>query len=255
MNVLFENDFQKKVMHVTFPEPTTLADAAGVRAWRTRWTEALGKWHSPYKALVDCTPLTVTDAPDVRTELERMGKFLKGFFLKSAVGFGRDESKGHDLLFFEVMASEEDASKAVGLKGARAPANPEDFRANIQITNHFQQHVMELAFAHPVVIDTKEKLDTIRSKITNNLMQWHSKWSLLVDCANVQFTPETAAVFEHMEKVLRGFFMKRVIGYAPSAPKETYPFEVFRARHNAAARLEAEGAFSGDAADCRSRKG
>ena len=48
--------------------------------------------------------------------------------------------------------------------------------------------------------------------------------------------------------------MKKAIGYSPKGIKESYPFEVFRARHRAAAALEAEGAFSGDAADCKSRK-
>lgn len=33
-----------------------------------------------------------------------------------------------------------------------------------------------------------------------------------------------------------------------------YPFEVFLARHKAAAQLESEGLFSGEDADCQSRK-
>ena len=59
--------------------------------------------------------------------------------------------------------------------------------------------------------------------------------------------------FLHLAKAMQGFFLKQIVGYAPKAGKETYPFPVFRARHKAAAELEGEGLFSGDTAQCRSQ--
>ena len=37
-------------------------------------------------------------------------------------------------------------------------------------------------------------------------MQWHSKWSLMVDCTNLEIAPEVDEDFEQMWKVLRGFY-------------------------------------------------
>ena len=57
-----------------------------------------------------------------------------------------------------------------------------------------------------------------------------------------------------MEKFLKSFFCKRIIGYAPKISKESYPFETFRSRHLAAAQLEHEGLQSGNVANCSTKK-
>lgn len=255
MNLVFENDFQKRVMRIRFDGPTRIETVEDVREWRKQWTAGLKSWHSPYKAIVDCTQLSVNDSEEIRAEFARMEKFLKGFFLKNAVGFGFAEGRGLEALFFKTHAAEEDAAEEVGLGRTRAAREPGDFRSSIQLTNYFQQHVMEMAFAVPVVIDSAAQWDVVRSKIMNNLSQWHSKWSLLIDCANLEIKGDFSADFEKFERYMRGFFMKKVLAYSPKGPKESYPFEIFRSRHNAVARLESEGDFSGDEADCRSRKG
>src|SRR5690606_2603525 len=108
---------------------------------------------------------------------------------------------------------------------------PSDFRSAIQIQNHFRQHVMEVGLAGPVVISETEQVQILRSKIMNNLTQWHSKWSLLFDCTNLEIDPATHPQWELMFRAFRGFFMKDVVGYSPKGPKETYPFPVYRARH------------------------
>ena len=48
--------------------------------------------------------------------------------------------------------------------------------------------------------------------------------------------------------------LRPVITTTQVTPQETYPFKVFRSRHRAAAELESEGLFSGEDADCQSRK-
>lgn len=253
MTMAFEHDFQQKIMTQRFSEPTTLATAADVQAWRTAWMGQLSSWHSPYKVMVDCTQLTLGDAPEVAKALDVMVRFFNGFFLRKIAGFGLDATRGHTALPFPMHATAEEA--AVDL-GVRAPKDrvATDFRSMIQLQNHFQQHTVELNFSEPVIIATKEHIATLKSKMMNNLMQWHSKWSLIIDCTNLEVAPEVREDLERMLTVLRGFFMKQVIGYSPKGVKESYPFQVFRARHRAAAELEGEGNFSGDAADCKSRK-
>lgn len=253
MTLQIENDFQQKIMTQVFDTPVTLASDADVTAWRTGWMDGLKSWHSPYKLMVDVGNLTVADDEATKKALDRMVKFFKGFFLREVVGFGKKAGQGHEFLPFEVKDTEEQAAEAVGIRVRTARAAT-DFRSTVQFQNHFRQHVIELNFSEPVKLTTKDQIATIRGKLTNMLMQWHSKWSLLVDCTNLEVDAAVKGDFERMLTVMKGFFMKEAIGYSPRGPKEQYPFEVYRARHKAAAVLEGEGNFSGDDADCKSRK-
>lgn len=253
MKVLFEHDYQKKLMTQVFEAPVELALPRDVLGWRSQWTQALGSWHSPYKLLVDATNLTIQDTPEVRKALETMVKFFQGFYLRQVVGYGFDAAKGHAALPFTTLPTEEEAAIELGVR-VPAKREPTDFRSTIQLQNHFQTHTVELNFAEPVKIETKEQVATLRSKLTNNLMQWHSKWSLMIDCTNLEISPDVDEEFDKMWKVLKGFFMKQVIGYSPKAARDSYPFDVYRARHKAAAFIEGEGNFSGDKADCKSRR-
>lgn len=254
MKLDVENDFQHKIMTQSFAEPVTLATPADVQQWRAQWMTSLSSWHSPYKLVVDCTNLTVAPSDEVKKALDVMLKFFKGFFLRQATGFGMDAAKGHEALPFPVHPDLEAAEADVGVRLPKK-REPTDFRSTIQIQNHFQQHTIEINFAEPVVLDTKEKVATLKSKLTNTLMQWHSKWNLLIDCANLDIAPEMKPELEKTLKVLRGFFMKDVIGYAPRGRnKEQYPFDTYLARHKAAAVIEGEGNLSADKADCKARK-
>lgn len=253
MKVLFENDFQQKIMTQTFEGPSTLKGAADVQIWRQAWMDGLKSWHSPYKVMVDCGNLTIENQADVVKALDLMVKFFKGFFLRQVVGYNRKEGQGHEHLPFEVKATEDEAAEEVGIR-VRVARAATDFRSTIQFQNHFRQHVIELNFSEPVVLTTRDQIAQIRSKLTNTLMQWHSKWSLLVDCTNLEVDQAVRADLERMLTVMKGFFMKQVIGYSPKGSKEQYPFDVYRARHKAAAVLEGEGNFSGDEADCKSKK-
>jgi hypothetical protein len=217
---------------------------------------ALKSWHSPYKALVDLQNLEVRPAPGeeprLREALERMLKFLEGLFLRKVVAFGFSEVAGHALLPFEFAESEEKAKEMVGLREAIVRVGPGDFRSAIQFQNHFRQHTVEMSFLAHVVIETSDQVAILKSKLINNLMQWHSKWNLLVDCANLEIAPDALPALKLVEKPLRGFFMKDWIGYSPRGDLSQYPFKVYRSRHNAVAQLEAEGLFSGDSAQCKS---
>lgn len=253
MEINFENDFQNKLMSQEFAEATTLETEQDVLTWRQKWMDALTSWHSPYKAVIDCTNLTVRDKDEVRDALDRMVRFHKGFFLRKAAGYGHQEGQGHDVLPFPVHNTFEEATAEVGVRKAKK-RQPGDFRSSIQFQNHFRQHAIELSFAEPVTVSTKEQVETIKSKFMNNLMQWHSKWSLIVDCSNLEVGADAYDDFERLLKTMKGFFMKDVVGYAPKGSKDSYPFPVYRARHRAVTQLQHEGNFSGDEADCQSRK-
>ena len=231
-----------------------LATAADVATWRAQWTGALNKWHSPYKALVNCQNLTVTDSPEVKAALDRMIRFFQGFFLRKAAGFGLQAAAGHELLPFTVFGTEELAREDLGIRTAKVAGSVVDLRAAIQLQNHFQQHVVEVSFAEPVVLSTDADVKVLRSKLQNNLMQWHSKWSLIVDCGNLEVRPEAREEFQRLLKVMHGFFMKAAVGYGARSAEGAYPFPVYRARHRAAAELEGEGNFSGEDANCRTRR-
>ncbi len=254
MKLKFEHDFQQKIMIQAFEEPFRIDSSKAVQQWRATWMQELKSWHSPYKLIVDCSNMEFVDSPETQEAMGRMLKFFEGLFLRSITGYGRDQSKGHDQLPFKMVGSFEEAQKEAGARGMRDPKAPVDFRGSIQFQNHFAQHVVEMSFSDDVVVDSLEKMDVIKSKLTNNLMQWHSKWSLLVDCSRVAFTPSVKESWEKMEKYFRGFFMKTAIGYSPlDKERGNYPFPTFRARHAAVAKLENEGMFMGNEAQCRSK--
>jgi hypothetical protein len=254
MKINFENDFQQKIMTQAFEEPVLIDSSASVRTWRSLWTQELKSWHSPYKLILDCSNLTYKPDEEASKEVDRMLRFFEGLFLKSVTGFGFNTALGHDKLPFKVHVDFDDAQREAGVRGLRSPGSPSDFRGSIQLQNHFAQHVVELSFADDVVIDTQEQIDVIKSKLTNNLMQWHSKWSLLIDCSRMHFAGDVGPAWKKLEQYCRGFFMKALIGYSPRLEhRDSYPFETYRARHAAVAKLESEGLFMGNDAQCKSK--
>ncbi len=256
MRIRFEHDYQQKIMTQVFEESTSIGHENDIQQWRQLWLDALKSWHSPYKTLIDGRLLQLdaqADGAAIKAALVRMEKVLTGFFLKKAVIFGCDPELAA-VLPFDSFVQEDEAWEALGVRKKKDAGAATDFRGSIQLQNHFRQHVVELSFSQATEIDTAEKLQILKSKLTNNLMQWHSAWNLLVDCSQVRISAELFDEFERMLKFFRGFFLKETLGYQPQSKDLAYPFQVYRARHNAAGRLEAEGLFSGEDADCRSRK-
>ena len=255
MQIEFEHDYQNKVMQQRFQEPTQIDHVKQLRQWRSDWLQALGSWHSPYKMLLDVSNLTIAKSKDIEDEFERMIQFFKGFFLRKAGAFSTtpDWQDNNCRLPFPVHKSSEEASIALGIRTPKARIAG-DFRSSIQFQNHFRQHVVELNFSENVVINSKEQVMTLKSKLLNNLMQWHSKWNLMIDCSNVDIDKNQHQELELAFKILNGFFMKSVVGYGAKNEGGKFPFQVYRSRHRAAAILEHEGSFSGDEANCNSRK-
>lgn len=254
MKLEFDNNYQLKFMVQRFVTPTVIDTSSAVQEWRQAWLQSLTSWHSPYKAIIDCANLQIIASNDqIIKDLAVMLRFFKGFHLREAVGYGLTLGYGHEHLPFKVLPTVEEAFSEVGIRQS-GKRETTDFRSTIQLQNHFQTHVVELNFTEPVVINTKDQVKILKSKIMNNLMQWHSKWSLLIDCANLEIDTEVDAEFDLMFRALKGFFLKTVVGYSPQSPSAAYPFDVYRARHRAVALLEGEGNFSGDKAECQSRR-
>ncbi len=251
MKLTFESNYQERVLFVRFDEPTRLQSREDVLQWKSEWLLALKTWHSPYKALVDCSNLTVANEA-MQTELARFFTLLKGLFLQKIVGVGFSEAQGHGWLPFPVLIEEEEARTQLGIRGQRVRLS-EDFRSTIQLDNHFQTHTLELRFADPVSIDSAEKIQVLKDKLLNNLRLWHSHWNLLIDCRNLQIEAAQEAAWTNVMRFFKGFFLKEVVGYNLK-PDQKLPFRGFRSRHRAAAVLENEGVFSGADANCQSRK-
>lgn len=248
MQVQFESDFQKKVLFVSFAPFTVLKDKSHVDEWKKQWIEILKAWHSPYKALIDFSNVHIEHSPELMGELTRLFEFLKRFFLRKVVAWGLKEQIENFPI--ELVVAEEDALKILGL-GERGPRTSSgDFRSLIHIDNHFEQKNIELSFLEPVVL-TKDKVAILRSKMTNNLMLWHSGWHLLVDCTNVQIPEESYEAFQSMVRFLKGFFLQEIVGYSPTQKDLKYPFPVYRSRHRAAAQVKGDGTESGRDAHCK----
>ncbi len=255
IKINYESDLMAKILYQTFSEGSNISNPEVLDEWKKTWMEALKVWHSPYKTLIDMSHLSFGEDPEIPKAIARLFKLFAGFFLKKAVGFSPKAEQIRAFLPFDVYPSEEEAREKLGIRDLSLKKNSsnEDFRSLIHIENHYKQHCIEISFAQMSVIDSKEKLLIFKSKLMNNLMTWHSAWNLLIDCRLFSISEDLLPEFRRLLVFLEGFFLKQVLGYAPSAPKETYPFPVFRSRHLAAAKLEAEGLFSGEEAQCKSR--
>ncbi len=253
MNLQFDHNYQKKVMIQSFGEKVVIDSPDKVQKWRSLWMGALSSWHSPYKLLIDCENLWVkSDDSAVVDALSRMFSFFKGFFLVKTIGYHEVLEQGHGGLPFEFLPKEQ-AFEKFRLNAAALEAKPGDFRSELQLMNHFRQQTIELSFRTLVSLDSKEKLDILRSKLLNNLNQWHSHWHLLIDCTSLEVSPDLFDDFSHFERFFRGVFMRSVVGYAARVGHE-YPFKAYRSRHKAVASLAVESHLAADEANCQSRK-
>jgi hypothetical protein len=252
LKVTFENHLSARVVEIQFPEGLTISDASAIAELKTAWTENLKKWHSPYTCLFDCRQIAV--AEPLRKDFERLINFFKNFFMKNILGFCH-EGQPPEWCPFEVVEGYDAAVARTGLaRGAGLTRNLEDLRSRIQIDNDFNAHVMEISFLADTTLQTAADVATLKSKLQNILKMWHSPYSILFNCVNLSFSPEAAQEFPRLERFLRSFFCKNIIGYAPRADKSTYPFPTFRSRHLAAAELEHNGIQSGSVANCSTRK-
>ncbi len=250
--IVFENHFALRVVEIFFPEGFSITSEQDIAYLKEEWTKNLKSWHSPYTCLFDLRKFTVAD--ELKDSFLRTIKFFSNFFMRKIIGFC-EEGDAYPELNFPVTVGYEKAAIEAGLaKGSGLKRDLENLRSRIQIDNDFNAHVMEIQFLAETELISKEDIHTLRDKVKNILRQWHTPYSILLNCVNCSFSPEAAQEFLKVEKFLKSFFCKEIIGYAPKMAKETYPFKVYRSRHLAAAELENNGLQSGSVANCSTRK-
>jgi hypothetical protein len=249
--VIFESDFQNKIIYQTFEDGASITKKSDVLVWKAKWTQELASWHSPYKTLIDFSNCRVDLNPEVIEQISLLWRFFEGLFMKKASCFGLDRMS--DNIGISCFATEEEAVEAIGIRTRKKKDGEElGFRQSLTITNDFAGHVLEVTLENAQIIDTQDKLEEFRQKIMNNLMQWHSAWTLFIDIQHLEVKAELFEDFKKMLKLFENFFMKSVVGYGVSKNQKEYPFKVYRSRHKAAAMIEREGNFSADKAHCRS---
>lgn len=251
MTIRIESHFAARVVEIFFDQGFYIKSAEDLAVLKAAWMAELKKWHSPYTCLFDVRNFKID--PEFLVSFEKMIKFFGQFYMKKIIGFS-DILENVTGLPFEVVKGYEAASGQTGLgRDGGLKRNLDDLRSRIVIENDFNAHVMEISFLAATHLDTIADVETIKSKVKNILRQWHSPYSVLVNCVNLTLSDEAFKAFAGFERFLKSFFCKQMIGYAPKENKEKYPFKTFRARHMAAAELEHSGLVSGEVANCSTK--
>lgn len=246
----FENHFALKVVVIYFPNGYHIANETDLTELKNAWTKNLKSWHSPYTCLFDLRNFYIDK--DFEPQFNKLILFFKNFFMRKIIGF-YDEKSNKVEVNFETVLGYEQAAAQTGL--ARTfDRKATDLRSKIQFDNDFNAHVMEISFISDTDFITKEDIEVLKAKLQNNLMLWHSPYSVIINCINCTFSEEAKNEFTKIEKFLRAFFCKKIIGYSPKEQKEAYPFLTYRSRHLAAGSLENNGLEAGDKANCSTRK-
>lgn len=248
----FENHFALKVVVIYFPEGFSITTENDLAELKNAWSKNLKSWHSPYTCLFDLRKFHVEK--NLAPQFDKLIAFFKNFFMRKIIGF-YDENSNKIPVNFDTVDNFELAAAQTGLaRNRNFEKKVTDLRSKIQFDNDFNAHVMEISFVAETEFITKEDMAVLKSKLQNNLMLWHSPYSIILNCINCTFSPEAKNEFVKIEKFLNSFFCKKIVGYAPKGEKETYPFTTFRSRHLAAGSLENNGLEAGDKANCSTRK-
>ncbi|MGY3802506.1 hypothetical protein ACWNT8_00345 [Pigmentibacter ruber] len=248
----FENHFALKVVVIYFPNGYVVSNEENLNELKNAWSKNLKSWHSPYTCLFDLRNFTI--APQMQADFEKLIKFFKNFFMRKIIGFYDKNSPTVNVSFEKIEGFEEAASQT-GLARANSPDKKiTDLRSKIQFDNDFNAHVMEISFLSDTEINSKEDLAILKSKLQNNLMLWHTPYSIIINCLNLTFSADAKNEFNKIDKFASAFFCKKIVGYSPKAAKDSYPFLTYRSRHLAAGSLENEGLEAGDKANCSTRK-
>ncbi len=249
--IVFENHFSLRVVEILFPDGLSIETQEDLLSLKSQWSQNLKSWHSPYTVLIDLRQFSLNE--ELLPGFQKIIRFFSNFHMRKIVGFVEESSSLPDV-GFEIINGYEQAAVAVGLKKTvPLNRNVENLRSRILIENDFHAHVMEIQFLAETVFSNSEDILILKDKVKNILRQWHTPYSLLINCVNCTFDEAVHDDFKKFEKFLKAFFCKRVLGYAPKVPRDKYPFDTVRSRHLAAAQLEHEGLQSGSKAHCSSK--
>lgn len=230
----FEPDFQKKLLFISLTHEIQLDSPDQWQSLKDQWCENLKLWHTPYKACLDFSKLTISpESAELVAPFFKLIKFFNAFHLRKACIYGLDYSGE---LPIENLGSFEEAMEFLKVRtGKRMAYDPESFRSVVMMENHLAGHIVEVMFAREVVFDSAEKVKDLRGKLTTNLMHWHHGWYLLMDVSAASFTVECDKPLRQMLRFLEGFFMAGAFGYGKKAKDfpSDFPIKIFRTKHQA----------------------
>lgn len=247
--LVFDSDYQKKLLTVSFSEATHLRNTAQMEEWKTRWCDALKTWHSPYKALIDLSQVSweTSERDALYLKLATMLRFLGGFYLRKAAACGSSDAQ----LPLASFATREEAYTYLNIRLAQGRGSgAENFRSKILVDNHFNQKLVEIAFEGAVHLDDPQQISVIRSKLTNNLMHWHSPWYLLWDFTAVEsLSADLSGELKSMLRFLASFFMQQALTYGNTHIADLACFGLIscRTRHKALTKISQHQHNQGDA--------
>ena len=248
----FENHYSARVLIIIFPNGYKIENDDDLQNLKNLWTNNLKSWHSPYTCLFDLRDFVLTKEKE--QSFHKLIAFFKNFFMRKIIGFYEENSNIVNIEF-ETIVGFANAIAQTNLSREKILASTtNDLRSKIQIDNDFNAHVMEINFLADTDFVTASDIAILKSKLQNMLMLWHTPYSIMFNCVNCTFSEEAKLEFEKIERFLKGFFCKIIVGYAPKNSKDSYPFPTVRSRHLAAASLENSGIESGEIANCSTRK-
>lgn len=253
--IRFENHLSKRVIEIFFDEGFDIVSREDLDDLKNQWMANLKKWHSPYTCVLDCRRLKID--PSMQADFARLIDFFKKFFMKKIVGFSDGTAGAADPSEYPFPVHRDYAAAIAETGLGREGGLGRDLtrlRDRIQIDSDFSAHVIEVSFLAPTAFETSDDVRTLREKIQNTLMQWHTPYSLVFNVENCRFNAEAKAAFAALERFVSGFFCQAIVGYGVSAEPEGFPFKVFRARHKAVGTLSHQGLQTGDSANCGSRR-
>lgn len=127
---------------------------------------------------------------------------------------------------------------------------------NVQFENHMSARVVEIHFPDGLTLHTKADLTALKTAWTENLKKWHSPYTCLFDCRQMEVSQELRPEFEKLIAFFKNFFMKNVIGFCNAGEVPSWcPFEVISGYENAVAKtgLSRGAGLTRDLSDLRSR--
>ena len=253
LQIRFENHLTERVVEVFFEDGFSCNSTEDLNELKKQWTENLKKWHSPYTCLFDCRKIAISE--EFEKPFAQLVRFFQNFFMKKIIGFIDENETKPKCVPFDIFYGYESATKQTGLsRTGGLTRDLSELRSRIQIDNDFNAHVMEISFLAETDFANAADIRILRQKLQNILMLWHTPYSVVFNVANCTFQEEAKHSFPQVERFLKGFFCKTIIGYAPKEHKDSYPFPVFRSRHKAVGKLGNEGLSAGDAPNCATRK-
>lgn len=116
--ISIDNDFNAHVMEISFLAPTRLETAADVLTLKSKVTNILRQWHSPYSVLFNCVNMTMS--AEAFAAFGPFERFLKAFFCKQVLGYAPKDDK--DKYPFKTFRARHAAAGALDHEGLQSGA-------------------------------------------------------------------------------------------------------------------------------------